>query len=95
MRTDKLTQKSMEAIQVSQEIARDRNHNRLEPAHLALALLEQDESPGGHPAGKSGIGSGPGPGRAGIGPGQAAQGNRRRRIAPMPPNPFSGSWTGR
>ena len=44
MRTDKLTQKSMEAIQVSQEIARDRNHNRLEPAHLALALLEQDES---------------------------------------------------
>ena len=44
MRTDKLTQKSMEAIQVSQEIARGRNHNRLEPAHLALALLEQDES---------------------------------------------------
>jgi len=44
MRTDKLTQKSMEAIQVSQEIARGRNHNRLEPAHLALALLDQDES---------------------------------------------------
>ena len=44
MRTDKLTQKSMEAIQVSQEIARGRNHNRLEPAHLALALLEQEES---------------------------------------------------
>ena len=44
MRTDKLTQKSMEAIQVSQEIARARNHNRLEPAHLALALLEQEES---------------------------------------------------
>ena len=44
MRTDKLTQKSMEAIQVSQELARGRNHNRLEPAHLALALLEQEES---------------------------------------------------
>ncbi len=44
MRTDKLTQKSMEAIQVCQEIARGRNHNRLEPAHLALALLEQEES---------------------------------------------------
>ena len=44
MRTDKLTQKSMEAIQVSQEIARGRNHNRLEPTHLALALLEQEES---------------------------------------------------
>ena len=44
MRTDKLTQKSMEAIQVSQEIARGRNHNRLEPAHLALALLDQEES---------------------------------------------------
>ena len=44
MRTDKLTQRSMEALQISQEIARSRNHNRLEPAHLALALLEQDES---------------------------------------------------
>ena len=44
MRTDKLTQKSMEAIQASQEIARGRNHNRLEPAHLALALLDQEES---------------------------------------------------
>ena len=44
MRTDKLTQRSMEALQISQEIARSRNHNRLETAHLALALLDQDES---------------------------------------------------
>ncbi len=44
MRTDKLTQRSMEALQISQEIARGRNHNRLEPVHLALALLDQDES---------------------------------------------------
>ena len=44
MRTDKLTQRSMEALQISQEIARGQNHNRLEPAHLALALLDQDES---------------------------------------------------
>ena len=44
MRTDKLTQRSMEALQISQEIARSRNHNRLEPVHLALALLDQDES---------------------------------------------------
>ena len=43
MRTDKLTQKSLEAIQISQEIARVRNHSRLEPMHLALALLEQEE----------------------------------------------------
>ena len=44
MRTDKLTQRSMKALQISQEIARSRNHNRLETAHLALALLVQDES---------------------------------------------------
>ena len=44
MRTDKLTQRSMEALQISQELARGRNHNRLETAHLALALLDQDES---------------------------------------------------
>ena len=44
MRTDKLTQRSMEALQISQELARGRNHNRLESAHLALALLDQDES---------------------------------------------------
>ncbi len=44
MRTDRLTQKSMEAIQAAQEIARDRHHNRLEPVHLALALCEQEAS---------------------------------------------------
>lgn len=44
MRTDKLTQRSLEAVQISQEIARSRNHNRLEPVHLATALLEQEES---------------------------------------------------
>ena len=44
MRTDKLTLRSMEALQISQELARGRNHNRLESTHLALALLDQDES---------------------------------------------------
>ncbi len=44
MRTDKLTQRSLEAVQICQEIARSRNHNRLEPVHLATALLEQEES---------------------------------------------------
>ncbi len=44
MRTDKLTQRSLEAIQIAHEIARNRNHSRLEPVHLASALLEQEES---------------------------------------------------
>ena len=44
MRTEKLTQRSLEAVQICQEIARSRNHNRLEPVHLATALLEQEES---------------------------------------------------
>ena len=44
MRTDKLTQRSLEVVQISQEITRSRNHSRLEPVHLAAALLEQEES---------------------------------------------------
>ena len=44
MRLDRLTQRSQEAMQAAQEIARDRSHTQLEPEHLLLALLEQEES---------------------------------------------------
>jgi ATP-dependent Clp protease ATP-binding subunit ClpB len=43
MKLDKFTQKSQEAIFQAQEIARDYNHQSVEPAHLLLALLRQDE----------------------------------------------------
>ena len=43
MRSDKFTLKAQEAIQDSQAIARRRNNQNLEPEHLFLALLDQDE----------------------------------------------------
>jgi ATP-dependent Clp protease ATP-binding subunit ClpB len=43
MRLDKLTTKTQEAVQDAVEIARKRNHQALEPEHLTLALLEQEE----------------------------------------------------
>ena len=43
MKLDKFTQKSQEAIFQAQEIARDYHHQSIEPAHLLLALLRQDE----------------------------------------------------
>ncbi len=43
MNLDKYTQKSQEAILQAQEIARDLNHQSIEPAHLLLALLRQDQ----------------------------------------------------
>ncbi len=36
------TQKSLEAVQAAQELARSRNHQQLEQAHLLLALLRQE-----------------------------------------------------
>ncbi|HSR20226.1 MAG TPA: ATP-dependent chaperone ClpB [Anaerolineales bacterium] len=42
MKLDKYTQKSQDAILQAQQIARDLNHQALEPAHLLLALLQQD-----------------------------------------------------
>lgn len=44
MRLDKLTQRSQEALQYAQELASSYNHSQIEPQHLLLALLEQDES---------------------------------------------------
>ncbi len=43
MKLDKFTQKSQEAIFQAQEIARDYNHQNIEPAHLLLALIRQDQ----------------------------------------------------
>ena len=43
MDLNKYTQKSQEAILYAQQIAQDFNHQTIEPAHLLLALLRQDE----------------------------------------------------
>ncbi|GAB4474880.1 MAG: ATP-dependent chaperone ClpB [Anaerolineales bacterium] len=44
MNLEKYTQKSQEAIYSAQSIARDYNHQAIEPAHLLLALLRQEDS---------------------------------------------------
>ena len=44
MNLEKYTQKSQEAIFKAQTIARDYNHQAIEPAHLLLALLRQEDS---------------------------------------------------
>jgi len=43
MKLDKFTQKSQEAIFQAQEIAQDYNHQSIEPTHLLLALVRQEE----------------------------------------------------
>jgi ATP-dependent Clp protease ATP-binding subunit ClpB len=43
MRLDKFTLKAQEAIQDAQSIARRRNHQGIEPEHLALALVDQKD----------------------------------------------------
>ncbi len=43
MNLDKYTQKSQEAILAAQRLAQDYNHQAIEPAHLLLALLQQDQ----------------------------------------------------
>jgi len=43
MRWDKLTEKSQEALQRAQELARERNHPQVDTEHLLWALLEQPE----------------------------------------------------
>ena len=44
MPPEKLTQKSQEALQGAQTIAREYSHQEIDGEHLALALLNQDES---------------------------------------------------
>jgi ATP-dependent Clp protease ATP-binding subunit ClpB len=43
MNLEKYTQKSQEAIMAAQGLARELNHQAIEPAHVLLALLRQDE----------------------------------------------------
>lgn len=43
MNLDTYTQKAQEAIARSQQIAQDLNHSSIEPVHLLLALLQQEE----------------------------------------------------
>ncbi len=43
MKLDKLTVKAQEALQATQELARRREQQAVEPEHLARALLDQDE----------------------------------------------------
>jgi len=43
MNLDRFTQKAQEAILQSQQLAQDLNHQAIEPAHLLLALLQQEE----------------------------------------------------
>jgi ATP-dependent Clp protease ATP-binding subunit ClpB len=43
MNMDKFTQKSREAVFQAQQIARDYHHQAIEPIHLLLALLQQEE----------------------------------------------------
>ncbi|MEO6810293.1 MAG: Clp protease N-terminal domain-containing protein, partial [Isosphaeraceae bacterium] len=43
-RFDKLTLKSQEAVQAAQSLARERGHQRLEPIHLLVALLDPDQA---------------------------------------------------
>ena len=43
MNLDKFTQKAQEAIFQAQQLGRDLSHQAIEPAHLLLALLQQEE----------------------------------------------------
>ncbi|MEN6529063.1 MAG: ATP-dependent chaperone ClpB [Anaerolineaceae bacterium] len=43
MNLDHFTQKAQEAILQSQQIARENNHQSIEPVHLLLALIQQEE----------------------------------------------------
>jgi ATP-dependent Clp protease ATP-binding subunit ClpB len=43
MNLDRYTQKSQEALMSAQQIARELNHQAIEPAHLLMALLHQEE----------------------------------------------------
>ena len=43
MKLDKFTQKSQEAIMQAQQIAADMHHQAIEPEHLLLALIRQED----------------------------------------------------
>src|SRR5260370_16897936 len=54
MRMDKLTVKEQEAIHAAQSLADEGNHQAIEPEHLLLALLQQQEGVVGPLLGKLG-----------------------------------------
>ena len=43
MRFDRFTLKAQEAVQAAQEIAEKHNHQSIEPEHLLVALVNQEE----------------------------------------------------
>ncbi len=43
MNLDKFTQKAQEALLQSQQLASELHHQQIEPTHLLLALLKQDQ----------------------------------------------------
>jgi len=43
MNLDKYTQKSQEAILSAQRLAQGYNHQNIDPSHLLLALLQQEQ----------------------------------------------------
>ena len=43
MNLEKYTQKSQDALLSAQRLAEDLNHQTIEPAHILLALLQQEE----------------------------------------------------
>lgn len=43
MRFDKFTLKAQEALQETQAVAEKREHQQIEPEHLLIALLQQNE----------------------------------------------------
>ncbi|PIQ84174.1 MAG: ATP-dependent chaperone ClpB [Candidatus Omnitrophica bacterium CG11_big_fil_rev_8_21_14_0_20_63_9] len=57
MRLDKLTIKAQEALQEAQSAAQRRNHQRLEPEHVLLALIDQENGLVGQILEKVGVGA--------------------------------------
>ncbi|MBI3996695.1 MAG: ATP-dependent chaperone ClpB [Candidatus Omnitrophica bacterium] len=57
MKLDKLTIKAQEALQEAQAAAQRRSHQRLEPEHLLLALIDQEEGLVGQLLEKVGVGA--------------------------------------
>jgi ATP-dependent Clp protease ATP-binding subunit ClpB len=55
MALDKLTIKAQEALQAAQQLATAKQHQRLEPEHILLALLQQEEGLVGQTLEKAGL----------------------------------------
>src|SRR5262245_45492938 len=44
MQPDRFTIKAQEAVQAAQQLAQERSHQQLDAEHLALALMQQEDS---------------------------------------------------